>query len=67
VDIVIAIAASITARTSKRGIDQGTCATSVGVHVDAVGTAAARGYELVPRRARPTAWWGFVNSLLQNS
>jgi hypothetical protein len=28
------------------------------VALDAVGTVAGRGYDLVPQRARLVAWWG---------
>lgn len=58
VDIIVAIAASITAPTLQRGVDLGTRTTAVDVEVEAIGSVVGLGYDLLPHRARPTAWWG---------
>ncbi|HKX17156.1 MAG TPA: hypothetical protein VJT33_04005 [bacterium] len=58
VDFAVAVHDTITAQTPHRGVDQGMRTVAVDVQVDAVGTAAARGYDLAPRRALLNAWWG---------
>ena len=58
VHVAVAMRVSLTAMTRRRGVDLGTRTFAVDVEVDALGTVAGHGYDVVPQRARLTAWWG---------
>lgn len=58
VDVVVALRVSLTARTRRRGVDVGTKTFALDVELRALGTVAGGGYDLAPKRARLTAWWG---------
>ena len=58
VDVAVAMQVSTMARTRRDGVGQGTRPFLLDVALDAVGTVAGRGYDVVPQRARLVAWWG---------
>jgi hypothetical protein len=58
VDVAVAMQVVITARTRRRGVDLGGRTFLLDVALDAVGTTQGLGYDVVPQRARLTAWVG---------
>jgi hypothetical protein len=59
VDISLAIHVSMTARTRKADADLGMRTFAIDVELDALGTVQGYGYDVTPRQARMTAWWGY--------
>jgi hypothetical protein len=58
VEIAVAMQVSVMARTRRDGAGQGIRPFLLDVVLDAVGTVAGHGHNLVPQRARCIAWWG---------
>lgn len=58
VDVVAALRVSLIARTRRRGVDVGMRTFALDVELHALATVAGAGYDVVPQRARLTAWWG---------
>jgi hypothetical protein len=58
VNVAVPMQVSVMVRTRRDYAGQGTRPFLLDVTLDAVGTVAGHGYNVVPQRARLVAWWG---------